>query len=241
VIRWPRIGAAALTAAWCSGFSVGLAKAEQQVRATVLSICDGDTIRVQQGAKRLTIRLACIHAPGMAQAPDGANARRYLQSRLRLGSSVTLRPQTVDRFARPMAEVIGEVNLNLAQVEDGMAFADRRYLGQCEAREYLEAGFRPSRRRYGVWRVPGGITRPGIVDVAEQRSVQRALPHRSLAAGGDGAAGPAPLHTPGSCCAKATPTWMEAVTARAAKASAEGAVLRPLLLWPTSAGSLWSS
>jgi hypothetical protein len=31
----------------------------------------------------------------MAQAPDGANARSYLQSRLRLGSSVTLRPQTI--------------------------------------------------------------------------------------------------------------------------------------------------
>lgn len=83
MIRWPRIGAAALTASWCSGFSVGLAKAEPQVRATVLSIGDGDTIRVQQGAKRLTIRLTCIHAPGMAQAPAGANARRYLQTRLR--------------------------------------------------------------------------------------------------------------------------------------------------------------
>ncbi|WP_255441695.1 thermonuclease family protein [Synechococcus sp. BSA11S] len=131
-----------------------------EVRATVLSIGDGDTIRVQQGGKRITIRLACIDAPEMAQAPDGANARRYLQSRLRLGSSVTLRPQTVDRFGRTVAEVIGEVNLNLALVEDGMAFAYRRYLSQCNAKEYLDAEFRASRRRFGVWRVPGGITRP---------------------------------------------------------------------------------
>jgi endonuclease YncB( thermonuclease family) len=50
----------------------------------------------------------------MAQAPDGANARSYLQSRLRLGSSVTLRPQTVDRYGRTVAEVIGEINLGLA-------------------------------------------------------------------------------------------------------------------------------
>jgi hypothetical protein len=96
----------------------------------------------------------------MAQAPDGADARSYLQSRLRLGSSVTLKPQTVDRFGRTVAEVIGEVNLNLALVEDGMAFAYRRYLGQCDAKEYLDAEFRASRRRTGVWRVPGGITRP---------------------------------------------------------------------------------
>lgn len=60
MIRWPLIGAAALIAGWCSGFSVGLAKAEQQARATVLSIGDGDTIRVLQGQQRLTIRLACI-------------------------------------------------------------------------------------------------------------------------------------------------------------------------------------
>jgi endonuclease YncB( thermonuclease family) len=136
------------------------AAAGPEVRATVLSIGDGDTIRVQQGGKRITIRLACIDAPEMAQAPDGANARRYLQSRLRLGSSVTLRPQTVDRFGRTVAEVIGEVNLNLALVEDGMAFAYRWYLGQCNAKEYLDAEFRASRSRFGVWRVSGGITRP---------------------------------------------------------------------------------
>ncbi|WP_399224753.1 excalibur calcium-binding domain-containing protein [Synechococcus sp. Cruz CV-v-12] len=33
-------------------------------------------------------------------------------------------------------------------------------MGQCDAKEYLEAEFRASRRRTGVWRVPGGITRP---------------------------------------------------------------------------------
>jgi endonuclease YncB( thermonuclease family) len=95
-------------------------------RATVLSFGDGDTIQMLQGQRRITARLACIDAPEMAQAPDGANARSYLQSRLRLGSSVTLRPQTVDRFGRTVAEVIGEVNLNLALVEDGMAFAYRQ-------------------------------------------------------------------------------------------------------------------
>jgi endonuclease YncB( thermonuclease family) len=57
----------------------------------------------------------------MAQAPDGTSASSYPQSRLRLGSSVTLSTQTVDRFGRMVAEVIREVNINLALVEDGMA------------------------------------------------------------------------------------------------------------------------
>ena len=72
-----------------------------EVRATVLSIGDGNTIRVQQGAKRITIRLACIDAPEMAQAPDGANARSYLQSRLRVGSQTALRPCRVRSIAAP--------------------------------------------------------------------------------------------------------------------------------------------
>ncbi len=136
------------------------AVAGPEVRATVISIGDGDTIRVQQGQQRMTIRLACIDAPEMAQAPYGAQARSYLQSRMRLGSSVTLRPQTVDRFGRTVAEVFSGVNINLAMVEDGIAFAYRKYLGQCNAREYLDAEVRASQSRYGVWQVPGGITRP---------------------------------------------------------------------------------
>jgi len=137
-----------------------VAVAAPEDRATVLSIGDGDTIRVQQGQQRITVRLACIDAPEMAQAPYGAQARSYLQTRLRVGSTVTLQPKTVDRYGRTVAEVIGEINLGLAMVEDGKAFAYRKYLAQCDAREYLEAEFRASRHRYGVWQVPGGITRP---------------------------------------------------------------------------------
>jgi endonuclease YncB( thermonuclease family) len=136
------------------------ALAGSEVRATVLSIGDGDTIRVQQGKQRITVRLACIDAPEMAQAPYGAQSRAYLQTRLRIGAPVILLPQTVDRFGRTVAEVIGEVNLNLAMVEDGQAFAYRQYLGQCNANEYLDAEYRASRQRFGVWLVPGGITRP---------------------------------------------------------------------------------
>ena len=126
----------------------------------MLSIGDGDTIRVQQGTKKLTVRLACIDAPEMAQAPHGQQARSYLQQRLAMVREVTLQTQTIDKYGRSVAEVISDININLAMVEDGLAFAYRKYLGQCDAREYLDAEYRASRHRYGVWQQEGGITRP---------------------------------------------------------------------------------
>jgi endonuclease YncB( thermonuclease family) len=132
----------------------------QPASTTILSIGDGDTIRVRQGGKVLTVRLACIDAPETAQSPYGQQARAYLQQRLPIGREVTLVIKTIDRYGRTVAEVISEININLVMVEDGQAFAYRQYLGGCDAKEYLDAEFRASRHRYGVWQAPGGITRP---------------------------------------------------------------------------------
>ena len=132
----------------------------QALKGEVLSIGDGDTLRVRQGGRAITIRLACIDAPEKAQSPWGQHARRYLQQRLPIGREVTLEVKTTDRYGRTVAEVISDININLVMVEDGLAFAYRQYLGGCDAKEYLDAEYRASRRRFGVWQVPGGITRP---------------------------------------------------------------------------------
>jgi endonuclease YncB( thermonuclease family) len=132
----------------------------QGVKATVLSIGDGDTIRVLQAGKALTVRLACIDAPESAQTPYGLKSRQYLQQRLPIGREVSLNIKTTDRYGRSVAEVISETNINLALVEDGQAFAYRQYLSGCDAKAYLEAEDRASRARLGVWQVPGGITKP---------------------------------------------------------------------------------
>ena len=132
----------------------------QALKGEVLSIGDGDTIRVRQGGRAITVRLACIDAPETAQSPWGQHARRYLQQRLPIGREVTLEVKTTDRYGRTVVEVISDININLVLVEDGQAFAYRQYLGGCDAKEYLDAEFRASRHRYGVWQVDGGITRP---------------------------------------------------------------------------------
>jgi endonuclease YncB( thermonuclease family) len=136
------------------------AAAVPRPEATVLSIGDGDTIRVRQDGKAITVRLACIDAPETAQSPYGQQSRQYLQQRLAVGSTVRLDEKTTDRYGRLVAEVISEININLALVEDGQAFVFRQYLSGCNAQEYLDAEYRASRRRYGVWQVEGSITRP---------------------------------------------------------------------------------
>ena len=132
----------------------------QTPQATVLSIGDGDTIRVRQAGRAITVRLACIDAPETAQSPYGQQARRSLQQRLPIGRAVSLDIKTTDRYGRSVAEVFSGVNINLAMVEEGQAFAYRQYLSSCNTREYLDAEVRASRSRYGVWQVSGGITRP---------------------------------------------------------------------------------
>ena len=126
----------------------------------MLSIGDGDTIRVRQAGKALTVRLACIDAPETAKSPYGQQARTYLQQRLPIGREVSLNIKTTDRYGRSVAEVFSGVNINLALVEDGQAFVYRQYLSGCDSKAYLEAEDRASRARLGVWQVKGGITRP---------------------------------------------------------------------------------
>ena len=130
--------------------------------ATVISVGDGDTLRVLDRGQRLTIRVACIDAPEMAQAPYGQQAREALQALLPVGSSVTLKTQTKDRFGRTVAEVFTADgrNAGLTLVQLGNAFAYRQYLKQCDEWAYLDREKLAERYRVGLWKVEGGIERP---------------------------------------------------------------------------------
>ncbi len=130
--------------------------------ATVISLGDGDTLRVEEGGRKITIRVACIDAPEMAQAPYGQQARQALQALLPIGSTVTLKVQTRDRYGRTVAEVFAQngANAGLTLVQQGNAFAYRQYLKQCDEWVYLDREKVAERYRLGVWRSAGGIQRP---------------------------------------------------------------------------------
>ena len=129
---------------------------------TVVSVGDGDTLRVTDGGQRLTIRMACIDAPETAQRPYGAASRQRLQALAPVGSAVSLRVQTTDRYGRTVAEVFRNgQSVNLAMVSSGQAFAYRQYLSGCNQAAYLGAEASAERQGLGVWAGQGGRQRTG--------------------------------------------------------------------------------
>lgn len=126
----------------------------------MVSVGDGDTLRVQADGRSITIRLACIDAPETAQSPWGKQSRAYLMQRLPRGRQVSIQPHTTDRYGRTVAEVITDSSINVLMVKEGQAFVYHRYLSGCDARVYLDAESRANQRRLGVWQQAGGITRP---------------------------------------------------------------------------------
>jgi endonuclease YncB( thermonuclease family) len=143
-----------------------------RLTATVLRVSDGDSLQVQIGAQKRTIRLACIDAPELDQVPWGTASRSYLQEQLRPGSAVQLLPKATDRYGRLVAEVItepsrqavgspkAEPNINLLLVRQGQAFVYPNHLHQCAAAAFSTAESRARARHEGVWQQSGGIQRP---------------------------------------------------------------------------------
>ena len=95
-------------------------QAQNSPSASVVSIGDGDPLRVDQSGQKLTIRLSCIDAPEMKQNPYGAASRKQLQTFLPVGSTVLIREIDRDRYGRTVAEVYqGDQSINLAMVKSG--------------------------------------------------------------------------------------------------------------------------
>lgn len=125
--------------------------AEQPVLVgTVLSVTDGDTIKVQLGSGPITVRLDAIDAPEKSQ-PWGREAYAELARRLNR-QVVALDVRTQDQYDRLVAVVyLGNENINGWMVQQGHAWAYRRYLSEADYCQW-EASARSS--RLGLWSLP---------------------------------------------------------------------------------------
>jgi endonuclease YncB( thermonuclease family) len=119
----------------------------------VLSVHDGDTIRVHQGNRIERIRFACIDAPELKQ-PLGKESRDFLKNLIaRGGDRVTLNIVDTDRYGRQVAEVFANGQLVQAQqVQQGMAYVYQKYLSNCPAAASVQqAEAIAQQQRAGVW------------------------------------------------------------------------------------------
>lgn len=117
-------------------------------RSVVASVHDGDTVQVTHDGRRITLRLADIDCPELAQ--DFGHEARDETARLVEGREVTVQVMTRDRYGRSVAVVLlpDGRSVNRRLVESGLAWRFDRYCEDPEM-ERLQAEAREARR--GLW------------------------------------------------------------------------------------------
>jgi endonuclease YncB( thermonuclease family) len=135
-------------------FAVSTCTSAETFTATVIAVLDGDTVIVQQGPKKTTVRLAGIDAPEKAQ-PWGSESRGAL-TKMVLRKEVRVTTKTVDDYGRVVAllETSGakgaeQINVNEAQIRSGMAWEYSRYHGDAAL---VALQTEAQRARLGLWR-----------------------------------------------------------------------------------------
>lgn len=124
--------------------------------ATVVSVGDGDTLRVQGPDGPLTIRLACVDAPESNQA-FGPEASLRLRQLLSTGQPVTVRAIERDRYDRTVAEIYsGDQSVGLQLVREGHAVVYEQYLDGCAATadDYRQVEAAARAARLNFWSQP---------------------------------------------------------------------------------------
>jgi micrococcal nuclease len=137
-----------------SGAIASPSEPPQTLTGTIVSVGDGDTIRVRTADKLLTVRLSCLDSPEMSQRPYGQASANRLKQLLPVGQAVTLQVVDMDRYGRTVAKVFtGSTSVNLALVQEGQAAVYRQYLSGCpELRDrLLKAEASAKSRRLGFW------------------------------------------------------------------------------------------
>ena len=119
---------------------------------------DGDTCTLICAGERVKVRLHCIDAPEIGQAPWGAMSRDYLKQRAPVGAAVELVSVTRDKYGRTVGVLLLDgVNLNLNQVQAGWAAVYPKY---CAEPVFYQAQENAQAHRRGVWQQDGEQQKP---------------------------------------------------------------------------------
>lgn len=144
------------------GFLLSFGLSASEILGRVVAVSDGDSITVLASDNRqVKVRLAGIDAPERGQS-FGQSSRRNL-SDLVFGKEVRVSVVDKDRYGRivgivyvpvpgPNGEIV--IDVDLAQIESGHAWAYRSYLRTLPAetaKRYVAAEDNAKARRQGLW------------------------------------------------------------------------------------------
>ncbi|MGE5664567.1 MAG: thermonuclease family protein [Deltaproteobacteria bacterium] len=123
----------------------------------VVRVADGDTVTIAaRGGRKVNVRLYGIDAPEVRhrETPGqayGRQARQALKA-LTIGRNVRVEVVDVDTHGRSVGIVFaGDLDVNLAMVRSGWAWAYRRHLSAPYASEFIDAERTARARRLGLW------------------------------------------------------------------------------------------
>lgn len=171
-MKYWQLGAALLLAGGCSSGTV--ASINQRAAtdpapavaslnlptATVVSVGDGDTLRMDYQGENITLRFACIDSPETSQTPWGAAATERLRQLTPRGSTIQFREADTDRYGRLVAEVYaGGQNINLQMVREGHAVVYTQFLRSCPDTQdlLLQAETQARQQRLNFWNQPNPV------------------------------------------------------------------------------------
>lgn len=126
----------------------------------VVSVADGDTVTVLDGANRQhKVRLAGIDAPEKAQAFGNVSRQRLAQ--LVFQKQVTIEFDKFDRYKREVGKVlVAGKDANLEQIKAGLAWHYKKYEREqspADRQAYSAAENQASAEQRGLWRDPEPI------------------------------------------------------------------------------------
>jgi len=130
----------------------------RQTSCEVASVHDGDTMTLRcPGRGTIKVRLYCIDAPEIEQAPWGRRSTDHIEGLA--GPTVRLVDHGRGRWGRVIGQIFtpAGVNVNRQMVADGWASV---YPNHCNAARYYRAQDSAREMRLGVWSEPGAHQRP---------------------------------------------------------------------------------
>lgn len=132
---------------------VNIADAETII-GKVVGVSDGDTITVLDSNKhQVKVRLAQIDVPEKKQ--DYGQASKKALSAAVFNKTVTVEVVTTDRYKRTVGKVIVDgVDVNLGQVNAGMAWVYRQY---AKDQAYYTAEDTAKAAKVGLWSKPNPV------------------------------------------------------------------------------------